>query len=218
MENLLKEDESQELNRSYITLFNSVADYLFILDQKGIILYAQYRGNWQAGLYLARVNRKWKCLRSIHPDQREGAIRQFKLMVAGEQEHCLIPLYTKDGNLLPVESRVVPELWQGQKVFFYISKNSSNLTQANMCFSKAFSSNPNPGSISKLDKNKQQPIYTNKDFINISEYENELQEQRDFQDSLIDAVPDLVFYTIVNGLFLGCNAAFCPGLYWIRQR
>ncbi|MDD2422537.1 MAG: PAS domain-containing protein, partial [Heliobacteriaceae bacterium] len=38
--------------------------------------------------------------------------------------------------------------------------------------------------------------------------EHELLAQRTFLKSLIDAVPDLIFYKDVNGVYLGCNTAF----------
>ncbi|MDD4627489.1 MAG: PAS domain S-box protein, partial [Syntrophomonas sp.] len=38
--------------------------------------------------------------------------------------------------------------------------------------------------------------------------EHELIEQRTFLKSLIDAIPDLIFYKDINSLYLGCNHAF----------
>lgn len=38
--------------------------------------------------------------------------------------------------------------------------------------------------------------------------ENELKRQRAFLKSMMDAIPDLIFYKDINSVYLGCNSAF----------
>ncbi len=47
-----------------------------------------------------------------------------------------------------------------------------------------------------------------RDITESTRLENELIEQRTFLKSLIDAIPDLIFYKDINGAYLGCNHAF----------
>jgi PAS domain-containing protein len=47
--------------------------------------------------------------------------------------------------------------------------------------------------------------------------ENELLEQRKLLKSLIDAVPDLIFYKDLNGAYLGCNHSFAHNFIGLTE-
>jgi len=56
-----------------------------------------------------------------------------------------------------------------------------------------------------------------RDITDSRKLESELRRQRAFLKSMIDAVPDLIFYKDVNSVYLGCNAAFAQNFIGWRE-
>ena len=67
----------------------------------------------------------------VHPpERREEAMRIVAAMLAGTATHCLVPLQTKDGELIPAETRVVSGRWNGQPALFGLSRDITERKQA----------------------------------------------------------------------------------------
>jgi PAS domain S-box-containing protein len=110
-------------------LFESLDDFLFVLDETGRIL---------------RVNRVvlerlrytpeeliGEHVLSVHPpDRRDEAMAIISAMLAGEATHCPVPVITKDGIEIPVETRVRPGTWAGRPALFGISRDVSERVAA----------------------------------------------------------------------------------------
>ena len=103
-------------------LFDSLEDFLFVLDMQGCIL----RVN---PVVLKRLGYKKEELLGqnvlfVHPaDQRAAAKAVVADMVAGKTTTCAIPLAARDGILIPVETRIVHGLWDGHEALFGISRD-----------------------------------------------------------------------------------------------
>ncbi len=139
-----------EIKANFTTLFNTTEDFLFIIDENGKVVHANKAVIEKLG-YSQEELEGMNLLLLHPPERRDEAAQIFAGMMAGQRDHCPIPLYTKDSSYIPVETKVVRGQWQGTPVFFSISKDISQISQANARFSKAFSINPALMAISKID-------------------------------------------------------------------
>jgi PAS domain S-box-containing protein len=133
--------------------FNTIDDFIFVLDQDGKILHTNdtvvtklgYTEEELVGLHVLMV----------HPEARRDEALQIVLgMLAGTAKTCPVPLLAKNGQRVPVETRVVRGQWNGQDVLLGISKNISDLCASEEKFAKAFHGNPSPMAISRLDDDR----------------------------------------------------------------
>ena len=87
------------------SLFNSMEDFIFVIDYETRIIYVN-------SIVLKRLKYSKKELIGktalmVHPpEQREEAAIIIGEMIKGEKEICPIPLFTKEGKLIPVETKV----------------------------------------------------------------------------------------------------------------
>jgi PAS domain S-box-containing protein len=147
---MVTEYSIDEINVSFATLFNAIEDYLFIIDENGRVVHTNQAVTEK--LSYSQEELEGMALLLLHPpERRDEAAQIFASMMAGERDHCPIPLYAKDGSYIPVETKVVRGQWRGIPVFFSISKDITQVNQANSRFSKAFSINPALMAISKID-------------------------------------------------------------------
>ncbi len=162
-----REFSLNEMKASFTALFNAIEDYLFIIDKNGKAIHANKAVIEKLG-YNQEELQGMNLLLLHPPEKRDEAAQIFTSMMAGERDHCPIPLYTKDGSRIPVETKVVRSQWQGNPVFLSISKDISQISQANARFSKAFSLNPALMAISKIDSGEY--VDVNKAFLTKLEY------------------------------------------------
>lgn len=119
-EKLLKESE-----QNFISLFNSIEDLIFILDENGKILETNENVKKRLG-YTENEIKKMNAI-DFHPiDRREEASIIIKKMSNGKQDNCQIPLICKDGTYIHVETRVVKGIWNKREALFGISRDISN--------------------------------------------------------------------------------------------
>jgi len=156
-----------EMKASFDTLFNTIEDYLFIINENGKVVHANKAVIEKLGY--SQEELQGMSLLLLHPpDRRDEAAEIFASMLAGKSDHCPIPLYTKKGSCIAVETKVVRSQWQGKPVILSISKDISQISQANTRFSKAFSINPALMAISKIDSGEY--IDVNEAFLSRLEY------------------------------------------------
>jgi PAS domain S-box-containing protein len=105
-----------------LTLFDSIDDFLFVLDMRGIILLVNpvvlsRLGYTEAELIGSDV------LKVHPPERREEAGRIIRAMLSGTKTFCPVPLQARDGTLIPVETRMTAGTWDGQQALFGISRD-----------------------------------------------------------------------------------------------
>lgn len=111
------------------TFFGTVDDMLFVLDPRGAILHCNHMVFSKLGY--SHDELVGKSVFEVHPpSQREEAGRVVMEMVAGLRDHCLIPLQTKSGDLIPVETKVVQGCWDGKAALFGVSRDVSERMKA----------------------------------------------------------------------------------------
>ncbi|MEI7421103.1 MAG: PAS domain S-box protein [Prolixibacteraceae bacterium] len=110
--------------QNFQMLFETIDDFLFILDIDANIIQANSIVKKRLGYTtaeLAGLN-----VLTVHPpDRREEAGYIVGEMLAGRAAYCPVPLYAKDGTLIPVETRVILGKWDDKDVLFGISRDVS---------------------------------------------------------------------------------------------
>ena len=130
----------EQTRQNYETFFNTIDDFLFVLDTKGNIIHTNNTVNNR--LEFTKEELFNQSILSVHPpERREETNRIVGEMIAGITEYCPVPIVTKSGRQIPVETRVKPGFWNGQEVIFGVSKDISQIELSEQKFSSAFHSN-----------------------------------------------------------------------------
>ncbi len=123
------EDALRESQANLQTLFNSLEDFLWVLDLKGHILRVNRIVLKRLG-YLEAELLGENVLKVHPPDRHREARRIIADMKAGKAEWCPIPLMDKDGTQIPVETKVTRGHWGDQEVLFGISRDITERQRA----------------------------------------------------------------------------------------
>ncbi len=132
------------------SFFNTIDQLLFVLDNQGRILHANQTVYQRLG-YTAEELVGQSVLLVHPPDRREEAGRIVADMLAGRCDYCPVPVQTKDGRLIPVETRVQTGEWSGHPAIFGVTKDLSALKSSEEKFTKVFEASPTLMAISDLD-------------------------------------------------------------------
>ncbi len=125
-----KEQETQirRQQQNFEALFQTIHDFVFILDLEGVIIHLNTAAANRLGYQpteLIGTN-----VLAVHPhDRREEVLEIVAAMLAGTRDHCPIPLVTKTGELIPVETHINQGQWSGQPVLFGLSRDISSRLQ-----------------------------------------------------------------------------------------
>ena len=111
-----------ESQRNLQALFDTLDDFLFILDVEGHILHFNPAVEKRLG-YTAQELDDMNVLHIHPPQRREEADNLITAMIKDQARLCTIPLVTKDGTQIAVETRVVRGRWDDQPVLFGISRD-----------------------------------------------------------------------------------------------
>lgn len=123
------ESALSESRRNLQALFDSIDDMLFILDEKGCILQTNPEVQRRLG-YTAQELATMHVLDVHPPDRRQEASDIVADMIGGRAASCPVPLMTKEGGLIPVETKVTPGKWGGRDVLFGITRDISERIRA----------------------------------------------------------------------------------------
>jgi PAS domain S-box-containing protein len=135
----MAEKALQQSESNFSTFFNTVDDFLFVLDLAGKILMVNDTAITRLGY--AREELIGKDLLAVHPEERyTEATEIVRNVMLGKAKLCPIPLITKDGRQIPVETRISWGKWNEQDVIFGVSKDISDLRLSEEKFSKTFQS------------------------------------------------------------------------------
>jgi PAS domain S-box-containing protein len=147
------DDLLQQTRQNYETFFNTIDEFLFVLDEQGNIIHTNstvidrlgYTREELAGLSVLMV----------HPaERRDEAARIVGEMLNGVSTFCPVPIVTKSGMQIPVETRVSHGVWDGKPALFGVAKDISKVRLSEEKFSKLFHLNPSACDLSDLDNHK----------------------------------------------------------------
>ncbi len=119
----------REHRRNLQALFDTLDDFLFVLDEQGRVVQTNPVVEKRLG-YTAAEIAQMTVLDFHPPAQREQAAAIVAAMLAGTRYSCPIPLQTKTGALIPVETRVVRGEWNQRPVLFGISRDVTERRRA----------------------------------------------------------------------------------------
>ncbi len=126
--------------RNYEIFFDNCGDFLFVLTKGGDIL--QVNNTVSTRLGYLKEELIGKSVLQVHPsERREEVTRIVGEMLSGTTGFCPVPLITKSGMQIPVETRVTPGWWDGRPVCFGVAKDMSDIMKSEEKFSKAFHGN-----------------------------------------------------------------------------
>ena len=130
----------EQTRLNYETFFNTIDDFLWVLDEQGNIIHTN--NTVKKRLEYQEDELFEESVLLVHPaERREEAGRIVGEMLAGTSEFCPVPVVTKSGNMIPVETRVKAGFWNGVPVIFGVSKDISKVQLSEQKFSSAFQSN-----------------------------------------------------------------------------
>ena len=118
-----------ESQQNFRILFDTIGDFLFILDESGIII----KSNKSAQTILGFTEGELvgRSVLDVHPENRRTEAGQIvQNMLEGKVDYCPVPLVTKSGKLIPVETKVIMGEWDGKKALFGVSRDVSWRQQA----------------------------------------------------------------------------------------
>jgi diguanylate cyclase (GGDEF)-like protein/PAS domain S-box-containing protein len=154
----------KQTHQNYETFFNTIDDLLFVLEDKGNIIHVNSTVINRLGFSMEELI--GQSVLMIHPpERREEAGRIVGEMLAGTAEFCPVPIITKAGNQISVETRVSRGFWDEKPAIFGVTKDISRIKLSEEKFSKLFHMNPSACGLSSLDDHKY--IEVNEAFYNL---------------------------------------------------
>ncbi len=126
---MIDEDEAKKVSVNLQTLFASINEMIFVLDIQGQILSVndavlkrlQYTPGELEGTDVVRLH---------VPERRDEALHIAQGMIAGTIDSCPVPLLSKDGTRIEVETKVTSGWWNGSKVLIGVSRDVTERKRA----------------------------------------------------------------------------------------
>jgi PAS domain S-box-containing protein len=147
------ERDLEKARRNFDCFFNTIDALLFVLDTQGHIIHANRTACRRLGWTLEEL--LGQSVLTVHPPhRRDEAGTIVSEMLAGRAESCPVPLLTKAGTEIPVETRVVGGEWNDQPALFGVTKDISQLARSEEKFSRAFHSSPPLMAISTIESGR----------------------------------------------------------------
>ncbi len=140
---------ARQTKQNYETFFDTIDDFFFVLDEEGRIIHANATVYNRLGF--SKEELLGISVLMVHPpDRREEAGKIVQEMLIGIAEVCPVPIMTKEGIQIPVETRVSKGFWDGAPALFGVTKDISKLKLSEEKFSKLFHINPSACGLSDL--------------------------------------------------------------------
>ena len=123
------ENELKLSQRNFQQMFETIDDFMFILDIEGRIIRTNPIVERRLG-YTKEELIGMSVLQVHPPTRRDEAAVIVGEMLAGRLDVCPVPLYTRHGELIPVETKVVLGKWDGEDALYGMSRDISERLKA----------------------------------------------------------------------------------------
>lgn len=156
-ERKLAKDLLEQTRQNYETYFNTIDDFLFVSNENGSIIHANDTVSVRLGY--SEEELKSKTVLSLHPVEYQDEVsRIMNEMLSGKSVHCPIPLVTKSGVQIPVETRIIHGVWDSKAAIFVVTKDISQIKLSEEKFSKVFYLNPSACGLTDLNTGKYMEV------------------------------------------------------------
>jgi PAS domain S-box-containing protein len=143
------EEQLRSSEANFRTFFESMTDMIMVSTPSGGLISTNTAVTRTLGYSAAELATMH--VLDVHPaDRRAEAEAILGAMFRGERESCPLPLATKSGALIPVQTRVWFGQWDGKDCIFGVSKNLTSEQEAAQRFERLFRSNPTLMALSSL--------------------------------------------------------------------
>jgi len=122
IERMAAEEEVKRVRENLETLFDSIEEMVFVLDMEGNIL-AVNNGVYKRLSYTPGSLIGTNVLHLHVPERRDEALRNVQGMIAGTIDSCPVPILTKNGTRIEVETTVTHGRWNNQEVLIGVSRD-----------------------------------------------------------------------------------------------
>ena len=122
IERIRIENNLSAAQKNFNLMFDTIDDFMFILDIKGNIIRTNPIVEKRLG-YSGQELMNMSVLELHPPDRREEAAFIVNEMLAGRLDVCPVPLYTRNGMQIPVETKVVIGKWDENDALYGISRD-----------------------------------------------------------------------------------------------
>jgi len=119
-----QEDRLRQNQQDLNTLFNTIDDFLFILDTEGRMIYFNSTVTERLG-YSEKELINEHVLKVHPPARHDEATLRIQGMLMGTETVCGVPLLCKDNTEIPVETKVKKGTWSGKEVIIGICRNTA---------------------------------------------------------------------------------------------
>ncbi len=140
----------EQTRQNHETFYNTVDDFLYILNDEWKIIDMNLSMCNRLG-YLKEELQNRPIGSLLLEEQGQQVESIFDSLLEGQMDYCTIPMVTKGGKKIPIETKLKRGFWDEQAVVFGASKDISKLRLSEEKFSTAFHSNSGLMSISDLE-------------------------------------------------------------------
>ncbi|NVO01658.1 MAG: PAS domain S-box protein [Bacteroidetes bacterium] len=149
----LSEDLVFQTRENYETFFNSIDDFLFVLDTNQNIIHVNNTVYRRLG-YSEKEIIGSSFLVLYQPENHAEANRTLTEMLLDETRYSLIPIVNESKIKIPVETKISKGFWNGKPAIFCVSKDISQIQLSEDKFSKVFFLNPSACGLTDLATGK----------------------------------------------------------------
>lgn len=142
----------EQTRQNFEIFFNTIDELLWVMDASGNIIH--FNNTVSARLGYDCDDLINKSISIVHPEStRKDAESIICEMISGNEVTCSLPLITKSGNLIPVETRIKHGFWNDKPAIFGVSKDFTQIQLSEQKFSSAFRANSALMAITKVGDN-----------------------------------------------------------------
>jgi PAS domain S-box-containing protein len=149
----LSEQSLRDSETNFRTFFETIDDMIVVATKEGRILFTN--GALERKLEYSTEDLVRMHMLDLHSaDMRNEAEDIFASMLRGERRSCPLPVETKKGTLIPVDTHAWLGRWNGADCIFGFCKDLSAEQEANQRFEHLFNSNPASMAVSDFSDRK----------------------------------------------------------------
>ncbi len=110
-------------------LFNSVTDFIFIFGHDTRIVQTNKAVLDRLGF--TRDEIRSMTIYDVHPESEHDLVKKtLEDLIIEKTDRCYLPLQTKNGRLIPVETKITRGVWENQEALFGVSRDISERVKA----------------------------------------------------------------------------------------